>query len=115
MDKAYSPAERIFLWITAVLGLFGVNGAFVYSLFYRPELLEMAESNLVCAAFMTEALLLVPWLAYLLTRWRVIQVHWLWFVALSLLGSILFALPIVLLWSEQRAGRSASRSSFTAS
>jgi len=115
MEKGYSPTERVLLWITALLGLLGVNGAFVYSLFYQPEVLQTAESNLVCAAFMTEALLLVPWLAYLLARWRVVQVHWLWFVAFSLLGSILFALPMVLLWSDQRARRSASQSSFSAS
>lgn len=40
-------------------------------------------------------------LAYLFRRWGVSRIPWPWFVLLSLVGSLLFALPAVLLWTDQ--------------
>jgi hypothetical protein len=55
----------------------------------------------VALAFVAEALLLVPLLAYLFTRWRVSTLGWGWFVGFSLVGGLLFAVPAVLLLSRR--------------
>jgi hypothetical protein len=65
-----------------------------------------AIRNPVAAAFIVEALLLVWVFAYLLRKWGVSQLHPLWFVILSLIGSIAFALPVALLWREKSDGHS---------
>jgi hypothetical protein len=102
IDIEYTPAERRLLWALAALGFVGVNGAFLYSL-TRPEVLEEALTNPLGLAFVAEALLLMGVLAYLLARWGVSRVSWVWFVLLSLLGSMAFALPVALLWRGRRA------------
>ena len=104
----YSPGERFWLWTLAVFGFFTVNGAFVYGLF-QPGALAAAMTNPIALAFMGEALVLVGVIAYLLTKWRVCRMSWRWFVILSLLGSMAFALPVVLLWRSGSPGTGASR------
>ena len=97
----YSARERIWLTVLAVAGAAGLNGVFVWAVLARPDALTSALTNPVAAAFIVEAFVLVGALAYLLARWRVSTVHWAWFVVLSLLGGIAFALPAVLLWSTR--------------
>ena len=104
MDIEYHRSERLFLWGLAVLGFLGVNGAFLYGLL-QPGVLQQAMNNPVALAFMVEAMLLMGTLAYLLTKWQVGRLHWVWFILLSMLGSMAFALPVVLLWPR---GQSAS-------
>lgn len=94
----YSRRERFWLWALAVFGFVGVNGVFVYGLVFRPSLLQAAMSNPVAVAFMVEALVLVGLLAYLFARWGVSRLGWGWFVFLSLVGSMAFAIPVVLLF-----------------
>jgi hypothetical protein len=101
MDIEYGRTERLSLWILALVGFVFVNGAFLYGLL-RPEALEEALANPLALAFIAEALLLMGALAYLLTKWRVSRLGWGWFVVLSLLGSMAFALPVVLLWPKGR-------------
>ncbi len=103
----YSPRERFWLWTLAVFGFLAVNGAFVYGLF-RPSAFAEAMTNPIALAFMGEALVLVGVLAYLVTKWRVGRMSWRWFVSLSLLGSMAFALPVVLLWPSGSPGSGAS-------
>lgn len=101
----YGPRERLWLGMVAAVGFLGVNGVFLYALIFQPETLARAMANPVAAAFMAEALILVAVLAYLLRKWKVARLPWGWFVALSLVGSIAFALPVVLLWpSKARRG-----------
>jgi len=107
MDVEYQRLERLLLWALAVLGFLGVNGVFLYGLL-RPTVFDEALGNPIALAFMIEAMLLMGAFAYLLTKWRVSRLSWIWFVVLSLLGSMAFALPIVLLWPRPaRASRSA--------
>ncbi|MEJ2205273.1 MAG: hypothetical protein P8170_14320 [Gemmatimonadota bacterium] len=93
----YSPAERRWLSLAAVIGFFGLNAVFIYGL-VRPEVMQSALTNPVSLAFMAEALLLLVLLAYLLPKWGVGRLRRTWFVALALLGSLAFALPVMLLW-----------------
>lgn len=87
----------------ALVGVVGLNTVFLYGLLVQPEMLDAALSNPVSAAFIIESLLLMCVFAYLLAKWGVSRLHWGWFIVLSLLGSMAFALPIVLLW--KRKGR----------
>lgn len=98
----YTPRERLWLAVVAVVGALGLNGIFAWALWARPDALFAALANPVAAAFIAEAFLMVGVLAYLLGRWRVSRVHWAWFVVLSLAGGVAFALPAVLLWSTRR-------------
>ena len=93
----YTARERVWLWILAVFGLVVANGAFVYGLLFKPNALAEAMTNPLAAAFIVEALVLTGVFAYLLGRWGVSRISWRWFVALSLLGSLAFALPVALL------------------
>jgi len=101
VSREYTGGERFGLWVVAGLGFVGVNGAFVYGLLARPDALAAALRNPLAAAFMVEALVLVALLAYLLEKWNLSRLHWGWFVALSILGSLAFALPVALLWRGQ--------------
>ena len=104
----YTSTERLGLTLIAVVGFAGLNGVFVWAMLTDPEMAMTALRNPVAAAFIIEAFILVGVLAYLLGRWKVSNVHWGWFVLLSIVGGIAFSLPVVLLWSERRA-RSRSR------
>jgi hypothetical protein len=97
---AYSEKERFWLWCLSVFGFSAVNTAFIYGMIFRPDALAGALTNPISLAFIVEALVLMGFLAYLMAKWRVARLHWAWFVGLSLLGSMAFALPIVLLWSR---------------
>ena len=102
MHIEYRRSERIFLWSLAVVGFVLVNGAFVYGIL-RPGVLQEALANPIALAFMAEAMLLMGAFAYLLVRWQVSRLSWVWFVVLSMLGSMAFALPVVLLWPGREA------------
>ena len=94
----YSGPERFWLWTLCAFGFLAVNTAFIYGLLFQPSAIIDAFKNPVAAAFIVEAVVLMGVFAYLLAKWKVISLHWTWFVVLSLLGSMAFALPIVLLW-----------------
>lgn len=100
-ELEYSERERFWLWCLSVFGFSAVNVAFMYGMLFRPDALANALTNPIALAFIVEALVLMGVLAYLLAKWRVARLHWGWFVGLSLLGSMAFALPIVLLWTRR--------------
>lgn len=98
----YTRGERYWLLAVAVLGFLVVNGAFVYALLFRPEAMREAMRNPLSAAFMAEALLLVVLLAYLFRKWGVSRISSGWFIVLSLLGSLAFAIPLAALLADRR-------------
>ncbi len=97
-DIEYSQTERLCLVALGGFGFLAVNGAFVYGLLFQPNALTAAITNPLAAAFIVEALVLVGVFAYLFERWGVSRLSWKWFVFLSLVGSMAFAIPIVLLF-----------------
>ena len=99
----YSRTERAWLTALAVIGFVAVNGAFLYGLLAQPGSLRAALTNPISLAFLAEALLMLIALAYLLGKWGVSRMSWRWFLFISLLGSLAFALPVVLLWRGRRA------------
>ena len=96
----FDPTERLLLWTLSAVGFFGLNGVFVYSIL-QPSIVQEALTNPLAVAFVVEALLLVALLAFLLTKWQAMAIPWWWFVALSLIGTILFALPVAVLWRSK--------------
>lgn len=52
--------------------------------------------------FIAEAILLMGFWAYFLRKWGVARLGWGWFIVLSLLGSMAFAIPVVLLWPRRQ-------------
>ncbi|MDX1406319.1 MAG: hypothetical protein R3192_17400 [Woeseiaceae bacterium] len=99
---SYSRSERFWLWTLGIFGFIGINGAFLFGALYRPGALEAALTNPIAAAFIVEAVVLVGVFAYLFHKWGVSQLGWGWFVLLSYLGSMAFAIPIVLLFRGRR-------------
>lgn len=97
----YGRGARMVLWTVAVSGLMGMNGAFLYGM-TQPDLVRRTLDNPLALAFVVEAFVLMGVLAWLLTKWGVARLRWPWFVGLSLLGSMAFALPVVLLWPGGR-------------
>lgn len=97
----YGPGERMVLWAVALAGLVGMNGAFVHGITH-PDLVRRTLENPLALAFVVEAFVLMGVLAWLLTKWGAARLRWPWFVGLSLLGSMAFALPAVLLWPRGR-------------
>ena len=100
-EVEYSPRERFWLWALAAFGFVVLNGVFVYGIL-QPEMIEEAMTNPLALVFIGEALLLVGVMSYLLAKWQVIRLSWPWFVLFSLLGSMAFALPVVLLWPKNQ-------------
>ena len=101
MTVDYTRAERLWLWALAVFGLLGVNGVFLWTLFFRPETMREALANPITVAYSVEALALVAALAWLFRKWGVSRLGWGWFVLLSLVGSLAFAIPAVLLFPRR--------------
>jgi len=101
-DPIYSPRERFVLWSLAVSGFVVLNSVFLYGVLLRPDWIREALANPISAVFIAEALVLMGAFAYLLSKWKVSRLHWGWFIVLSLLGSMAFALPVVLLWPGRR-------------
>ena len=97
----YSPRERFWLLALAAFGFLAVNGAFLYGVVAQPGALAAAMTNPISLAFLTEAFLILAALAYLLGKWGVARLSWRWFLFLSLVGSMAFALPVVLLWGKR--------------
>jgi len=101
-SPGFTASERAVLWTVAAIGGLGLNGVFLYTWFTRPNALATTLADPIAMAFIAEALLLVPVLAWLLGRWGVSRRPWPWFVVLSMLGGLAFALPVVLLWGRDR-------------
>ena len=89
--------ERRALAAVAVLGFLFLNGAFLYGLFVQPAAMSAALRNPVALAFMGEAMILVALSAYVLQRNRVTRLGSAAFVALSLVGGLVFSIPVALL------------------
>lgn len=98
----YTRRERIGLWILAAFGFTVVNAAFLYGVSFGQNTITATLKNPIALAFIMESLILLGVFAYLLSKWQVLKLHWGWFVLLSLIGSMVFALPIVLLWRWNR-------------
>lgn len=101
----YTRGEKIALISLGAVGIIALNMVFIYTLLFQPELVLQAHTNPVSAVFIAEAILLMGFFAYFLQKWGVTRLGWGWFVVLSILGSMAFALPVVLLWPKKKQGQ----------
>ena len=97
----YTRGERIALIALGVVGAVVLNSVIVYCAIFHWHLVVEAHLNPVSAVFIAEAFLLMLFWAYFLRKWGVARLGWGWFVVLSLLGSMAFAIPVVLLWPKR--------------
>lgn len=97
-----SKVQKIILWCAAAIGLLGINGLFLYSVIFRPELMQAAQSNLYSLAFILEAFVLLPLFCYLIAAAKLRSPGWIGFLLLSLAGSLAFSIPFsILLWNRR--------------
>jgi hypothetical protein len=104
MKPLSSTAEK-FLLALAVFGFIGPNGCFVYFALSDFGTVLEALRNPIALVFITEAFALMFLIAWLLHHWGWRRPGWGWFVVLSLLGSLLFSVPLYL-YLASRAARS---------
>ena len=97
----YWRRERTVLMALGGFELVALNSLFVWGVFARPDAIADAFTNPISLVFIAESFLLLGVFAYLMRKWGVLRLPWGWFVGLALLGSMLFALPVVLLWRRR--------------
>jgi hypothetical protein len=98
----YTRGEKAALVSLAVVGLAGLNAVFAWAFVFHQQAMWDAMTNPVSAVFIAEAFLVMGFLAYLLRKWGVARLGWGWFIVLSLVGSMAFAIPVVLLWPGRK-------------
>ena len=93
---------RPFLLVMSILGFLTINCPFLYYAFVERETYANAQENGLALLFMAEAFLLMGFFAYLIARlgWR--RPGWIWFVVMSLLGSLAFSIPLFLYLAARR-------------
>ncbi len=70
------------------------NGFFLYWLLYEYDGLASVARNNLALAFMMDAFLAMVLLAYYFARKPIGRVKWYWFVVLSIVGGLVFSLPL---------------------
>lgn len=93
------------MWLVflAIIGNLVPGGLFLYSLFHDYSSLSAALSDRLALAFFVDLLMSTFLLAYLFARKPLGPVRWPWFVALSLLGTLAFAIPLFVWLNWRRA------------
>jgi len=97
-----TSSQKIILWCFSFAGLLIVNGLFLYTLFFKSELIGDAQQNLYSLAFILEAFLLIPLFCFLIYVAKLKSPGWIGFLILSILGSLAFSIPFsILMWQKQ--------------
>ena len=85
--------NKTVLFLFSATGLLVVNNLFLYWWFFEFDL-NLFLSNTIGIALFIEAFLLMLLLAYYFKHYPIGKYKWYWLIILSLLGSLLFALPL---------------------
>lgn len=93
---ALSSGESRFLLGLATFALLVPNGVFLWCAFFRRDMLFAALSNPVLLVFILEAFALMFLFAWLIARAGIARPGWKGFVLLSLIGGLLFTVPLVI-------------------
>ena len=94
--RALQPYRPILYGLAAV-GLFGINGVFLYFALLHPEVMAEAMRNPISLVFQIEAFLMMGFFAWLIARSGYRKPGWVAFVVLSIAGSLAFSIPAFLL------------------
>jgi len=93
----------MWLVLLAVVGLLAPGGLFLYWLINDYTSLSAALSDRMAVAFFLDLLMSTFLLAYLFAQRPPGPVKWPWFVALSLVGTLAFGIPLFLWLNWRRA------------
>jgi len=93
----------MWLVLLAVVGLLAPGGLFLYWLINDYTSLSAALSDRMAVAFFLDLLMSTFLLAYLFSQRPPGPVKWPWFVALSLVGTLAFGIPLFLWLNWRRA------------
>lgn len=91
----------MWLVLLAALGLLAPGGLFLYWLNHDYSSLSAALSDRMALAFFVDLVMSTFFLGYLFAKKPPGPVKWPWFIALSLLGTLAFAIP-AFLWLNWR-------------
>ena len=94
----------MWLLVFAIIGNIVPGGLFLYSLTHDYTSLSAALSDRLALAFLIDLLLSTFFLAYLFAVKPLGKVRWPWLVALSLLGTLAFSIPLFV-WLNWRLER----------
>jgi hypothetical protein len=93
----------MWLVLCAAVGNLAPGGLFLYWLLNDYTSLSAALSDRLALAFFLDLVLSTFFLAYLFARRPLGPVRWPWFVALSFLGTLAFAVPLFVWLNWRRA------------
>jgi len=93
-----SPLQplRPLLLIAAIAGFFAVNVPFLYFIAFERETYTQAMNNGVALVFVGEAFLLMFFIAFVIAKLGWKNPGWLFFILMSLVGSMAFSVPLQL-------------------
>ena len=99
------------MWLVflAVVGLLVPGGLFLYWVLHDYSSLAAALSDRMALAFFIDLLMSTFLLSYLFARKPLGPVKWPWFLALSLLGTLAFSIPLFIWLNWRRAPASTPR------
>lgn len=89
------PYRGLFL-LLSILGFLLINLPFLYFALFEKAVYDAAMSNGVALVFISEAILLMLLIAFLIAKLDLRKPGWLWFIVLSILGSMAFSIPFYL-------------------
>ncbi|WP_309379958.1 hypothetical protein [Cerasicoccus frondis] len=96
------PLRSVFL-ILAILGFCLINGPFLYVALFDRATYDAGMSNGLAQIFMAEAFLLMFFFAFLMAKLGLKKPGWVFFIVMSLLGSMAFSIPLqIYLWLRPR-------------
>ena len=103
--KPFSNSQNRLLLTFALFGLIVPNGIFLYYSLRAPATLYAALGNPVSLVFIGEAFFLMFLFAWVLRHWGIRAPGWFAFIAMSLIGSMIFSVPTFLYFASRNAAR----------
>jgi len=91
-----TSVESKLLFALAIFALIVPNGIFLWYAFFDRDVVFAALTNPVSLVFVLEAFALMGLFAWLIAKTRLTRPGWKGFVLLSLVGSMLFSVPLVI-------------------
>jgi hypothetical protein len=101
--KPFTQTQERLLLFLAIFGLLVPNGIFLYYTFTQPDAVCAAMANPIALVFISEAFVLMFLFAWLLHRLGFRSPGWLAFIAMSILGSMVFSVPMFLYLASRQA------------
>ncbi len=97
-----TPKERMSLSVVAAFGMLGPNAVFVYYALVRRAEFIAAMRHPVTLSLLVDAMIAMALLAWAIARYGKLRHGWQSFVGLSLLGGLVFSIPVFLLINAEK-------------